>query len=59
MAGSFAVQQSKTILPLFEIALVLVCFNHVARIVVNANHSITARSQSPFRKKQVGLRAEM
>jgi hypothetical protein len=26
--------------PLFEIALVLVCFDHVARIIVNANHSV-------------------
>ena len=27
-------------LPLFEIALVFVRFDHVARIIVNANHSI-------------------
>jgi hypothetical protein len=33
------VKQNKTS-PLFEIALVLVRFNHVARVIVNANHSI-------------------
>jgi hypothetical protein len=27
-------------LPLFEIALVLVCLDHVARVIVNANQSI-------------------
>jgi hypothetical protein len=27
-------------LPLFEIALVLVRLNHVARVIVNANHNI-------------------
>jgi hypothetical protein len=26
--------------PLFEIALVVVCLNHVASFIVNANHSI-------------------
>jgi hypothetical protein len=26
--------------PLFEIARVLVCFDHAARFIVNANHSI-------------------
>jgi hypothetical protein len=26
-------------LELFEIALVFVCFDHVARFIVNANHS--------------------
>jgi hypothetical protein len=26
--------------PLFEIALVLVCLDHIASIVVNANHGI-------------------
>src|SRR6266478_3141514 len=29
-----------TALPIFEIALVLVRFDHVARFIVNANHSI-------------------
>jgi hypothetical protein len=38
MAGSFAIRQSKTILPLFEVAFVLACFNHVASIIVNADH---------------------
>ena len=27
-------------LPLFEIARVLVCFDHIASVIVNANHSI-------------------
>jgi hypothetical protein len=42
MAGSFAIRQSKTILarflPFLEIALVLVRFDHVACVIVNANH---------------------
>jgi hypothetical protein len=29
---------SKKTSPLFEIARVLVCFNHAARFIVNANH---------------------
>jgi hypothetical protein len=47
MAGSFAIRQSKTILarsceasPFFEIALVLVRFDHGANRIVNADHSI-------------------
>ena len=28
--------------PLFEIALVLVCFDHVASFIVNTDHSATA-----------------
>jgi hypothetical protein len=40
--------------PLFEIASVLVRFDHVARFIVNANHGITAfdscrRTESPAR----------
>jgi hypothetical protein len=30
----------KKVLPLFEIAIVLVRLNHIARVIVNANHSI-------------------
>ena len=26
--------------PLFELACVLACFDHVARLIVNANHSV-------------------
>ena len=26
--------------PLFELVCVLVCFDHVARLIVNANHSV-------------------
>src|SRR5713101_7110221 len=33
----------KRISPLFEIALVLMCFDHVARFIVNANHSCVNR----------------
>jgi hypothetical protein len=40
MAGSFVIRQSKTILPLFEIALVLVPFDHVASFTINADHGI-------------------
>jgi hypothetical protein len=40
MAGSSAIRQSKTILRFFEIAPVLVRFNHVASFIVNANHGI-------------------
>jgi hypothetical protein len=44
MAASFAVRQSKTILARilrsFEIAFVLVRFDHVARFIVNPDHSI-------------------
>ena len=29
----------KRTLPVFELARVLVCFDHVARLIVNANHS--------------------
>jgi len=29
-----------SLLPLFEIALVLVRFNHIASVIVNANHRI-------------------
>ena len=29
-----------SVLPLFEIANVLVCFDHVAPFIVNANHNI-------------------
>jgi hypothetical protein len=32
-------------LRLFEIALVLVRFNHIGRCIVNANHSITVHSK--------------
>ena len=40
MAGPFAVRQSKTTLPLFEVAFVLVRLGYVARVIVNANHGI-------------------
>jgi hypothetical protein len=48
VAGSFAIRQSKTILArnrlrcLFELALVLVRFDHVARRIINANDGIAA-----------------
>jgi hypothetical protein len=32
-------------LGLFELARVLVCFNHVASIIVNANHGIMIETQ--------------
>jgi hypothetical protein len=32
--------------PFFEIALVLVRFNHVASLIVNANHSIGVPSEA-------------
>jgi hypothetical protein len=38
----FRVTLVKPISPLFEIALVLVRVGHVARVIVNANHGITA-----------------
>jgi hypothetical protein len=48
----FAIQQSKAILArsceasrLFEIALVLVRFDHVACNIVNADHSITGAAE--------------
>ena len=30
----------KKVLPLFEIAFVLMRFDHIARVIVNVNHSI-------------------
>jgi hypothetical protein len=33
--------QEKKLSPLFEIARVLVRFDHIARVIVNADHSIT------------------
>jgi hypothetical protein len=39
MAGSFAIRQSKTG-AILRRARVLVRFNHVASVIVNANHSI-------------------
>jgi hypothetical protein len=40
MAESLAIRQSKTILRFFEIAFVFVCLDHVASVIVNANHGI-------------------
>jgi hypothetical protein len=34
-------------LPLFEIALVLVPHDHIARFIVNANHSIVCGAHAP------------
>jgi hypothetical protein len=34
------VQRSSNFLPLFEIALVLVRFDHISSVIVNANHSV-------------------
>jgi len=31
--------------PLFEIARVLLCFDHVARLIVNANHSVMSAAK--------------
>ena len=41
LGGSFL---SRSTLRLFEIALVLVRFNHVASVIVNADHSIMSTS---------------
>jgi hypothetical protein len=45
LAGSFAVWQSKTILARsfygsFEVAFVIACLDHIARVIVNANHTM-------------------
>jgi hypothetical protein len=44
LAASFAIRQSETILPpilrFFEIALVVMRRDHVASVIVNANHGI-------------------
>jgi hypothetical protein len=39
--------------PLFEIALVLVRFNHVASVIVNANHSADAEGGSDTLRRKV------
>ena len=36
----FSRKHKKHALPLFEIARVLVRFNHVANVIVNSNHSV-------------------
>ena len=40
MRGAFSLVNMCVVLPLFEIASVVVCFNHIARFIVNANHRI-------------------
>jgi len=39
---------SRQFSPLFEIASVVVCFNHVASFIVKANHSITVFDSSRY-----------
>ena len=46
------------LLPLFEIALVLVLLNHVASFIVNADHSIIASGCETWRSP-VGLRFQV
>jgi len=40
MAATTLKVMTDSILPLFEIARVLVRFDHVARFIINANHSV-------------------
>jgi hypothetical protein len=40
LRGADARREEKVNSPLFELARVLVCFKHVASVIVNANHGI-------------------